>query len=226
MRKHHNKLYYAKYRFKTIFQMPWAGILYPTSDENLQKMLDGTHQDVKHLNKNFWKVDSKVLKLAKFILCNRSKMKFRFQQHKAIFYSDKKFAQKLIETFWDFWHGSESVDPRFDKLGGNVVGCHRLPHGKYKYQIHLKKDIHQHINKQEREGLWEYVQRNVDNCLVSNRYVLDYLEGKHPHCYSGYFYVSEEKMLTPIYMIAQKGIDKVIKFEKVKNGSNKKTTRK
>ena len=64
MRKHHNKLYYAKYRFKTIFQMPWAGILYPTSDENLQKMLNGTHQDVKHLNKNFWKVDSKVLKLA------------------------------------------------------------------------------------------------------------------------------------------------------------------
>ena len=106
------------------------------------------------------------------------------------------------------------------------MGCHRLPHGKYKYQIHLKKDIHQHINKQERESLWEYVERNVDNCLVSNRYVLDYLEGKHPHCYSGYFYVSEEQMLTPIYMIAQKGIDKVIKFEKVKNGSNKKTTRK
>ena len=46
--------------------MPWAGILYPTSDENLQKMLDGTHRDVRYLNKDFWKVDSKVLKLADF----------------------------------------------------------------------------------------------------------------------------------------------------------------
>jgi hypothetical protein len=32
-------------------------------------------------------------------------------------------------------------------------------------------------------------------------------------------------MLTPIYMMAQKGIDKVIKFVKVKNAGNKKITR-
>ena len=117
MRKHHNKLYYGKYQFKTFFKMPWAGILYPTTDENLQKMLDGTHHDVKHLNKHFWKVDSKVLKLAKFILDNRTRMKFRLQQKYAIFYSDKNLAKVIVDTFWDFWDGSESIDPNYNKLG-------------------------------------------------------------------------------------------------------------
>ena len=55
--------------------------------------------------------------------------------------------------------------------------------------------------------------------------MLDYLIGKYPHCYHGYFYVSDQKMLTPIYMLAQKGIDKVIKFVKVKNAGNKKVKR-
>ncbi len=223
MRKHHNKLYYGKYQFKTFFKMPWAGILYPTTDENLQKMLDGTHHDVKHLNKHFWKVDSKVLKLAKFILDNRTRMKFRLQQKYAIFYSDKNLAKVIVDTFWDFWDGSESIDPNYNKLGKNAIGCRRLPHGKFKYQIHLKKDVHQHLTKQDRENLWAFLERNDTECLVSNKYVLDYLIGKYPHCYHGYFYVSEEKMLTPIYMMAQKGIDKVIKFVKVKNGRNKKT---
>ena len=212
MRKHHNKLYYGKYQFKTFFKMPWAGILYPTTDENLQKMLDGTHHDVKHLNKHFWKVDSKVLKLAKFILDNRTRMKFRLQQKYAIFYSDKNLAKVIVDTFWDFWDGSESIDPNYNKLGKNSIGCRRLPHGKFKYQIHLKKDVHQHLTKQDRENLWAFLERNDTECLVSNKYVLDYLIGKYPHCYHGYFYVSEEKMLTPIYMMAQKGIDKVIKF--------------
>ena len=225
MRKHHNKLYYGKYQFKTFFKMPWAGILYPTTDENLQKMLDGTHHDVKHLNKHFWKVDSKVLKLAKFILDNRTRMKFRLQQKYAIFYSDKNLAKVIVDTFWDFWDGSESIDPNYNKLGKNSIGCRRLPHGKFKYQIHLKKDVHQHLTKQDRENLWAFLERNDTECLVSNKYVLDYLIGKYPHCYHGYFYVSEEKMLTPIYMMAQKGIDKVIKFVKVKNAGNKKITR-
>ena len=225
MRKHHNKLYYGKYQFKTFFKMPWAGILYPTTDENLQKMLDGTHHDVKHLNKHFWKVDSKVLKLAKFILDNRTRMKFRLQQKYAIFYSDKNLAKVIVDTFWDFWDGSESIDPNYNKLGKNSIGCRRLPHGKFKYQIHLKKDVHQHLTKQDRENLWAFLERNDTECLVSNKYVLDYLIGKYPHCYHGYFYVSEQKMLTPIYMLAQKGIDKVIKFVKVKNAGNKKVKR-
>jgi hypothetical protein len=46
------------------------------------------------------------------------------------------------------------------------------------------------------------------------------LNSRHPYFIGGYFYVTEEKFLTPIYMMAQKAIDKVIKFRKVKNGSN------
>ena len=213
MRKHHNKLYYSKYRYKTIFKMPGSLQFYPTTDHHLQ--------DVIVKNKEL----PSVVKLASFILNHRKLMNFRFQNNYSIFYSDKKIAQELVGMFWDYWYGSESVDPKFKKLGKNSVGCRRLPHGRFQYQIYLKKDVHQHLTISERKNLWEFLERNEEDCLVSNKYVLDYLIGKYPHCYHGYFYVSEEKMLTPIYMIAQKGIDKVMKFVKVKNGRNKKTKR-
>ena len=225
MRKHHNKLYYGKYQFKSIFTMPWAGILYPTTDQKLLDIIQHKDENTKYLNKEWYKTSPDAIKLAQFILDHRTKMKFRLQQKYAIFYSDKNLAQLLVETFWDSWYGAKSIDPKYDKLGKNTIGCRRLPHGKYQYQVHLKKDVHQRITKQERENLWSFLERNVDNCLVTNKYVLDYLEGKYPHCYHGYFYVSNEKMLTPIYMIAQKGIDKVIKYIRVKNAGNKKIKR-
>ena len=225
MRKHHNKLYYGKYQFKNIFKMPWAGILYPTTDQKLLDMIKGKDKSVRYLNKEWYKTSPDIVKLAQFIIDNRTKMKFRLQQKYAIFYSDKSLAQLLVETFWEHWYGSESVNPKYNKLGKNSIGCRRLPHGKFQYQVHLKKDVHQHISKQERESLWAYLERNENDCLVSNKYVLDYLIGKYPHCYHGYFYVSEQKMLTPIYMLAQKAIDKVIKYVKVKNESNKKIKR-
>ena len=225
MRKHHNKLYYSKYRFKTLFKMPWTGILYPTTDQKLLDIVQGKDNSTKYLNKKWYKISPDVIKLAQFILDHRTKMKFRLQQKYAIFYSDKPLAQLLVETFWDHWYGSESVNPKYNKLGKNSIGCRRLPHGKFQYQVHLKKDVHQHISKQERESLWAYLERNENDCLVSNKYVLDYLIGKYPHCYHGYFYVSEQKMLTPIFMLAQGAIDKVIKYVQVKNAGNKKVKR-
>ena len=141
MRRHHNKLYYGKYRYKNIFDMPWAGILYPTTDDNLQQMLDGTHRDTLHLNKMFWKVDGKVLKLAKFIKDHRSKMQFRIQQNKSIFYSNKGLASKLVCEFWEYWKGSTTVDPKVKKLEKNTMICKRIPHVSFKYQVHLKKDM-------------------------------------------------------------------------------------
>ena len=81
------------------------------------------------------------------------------------------------------------------------------------------------ISDAQKTSLWEFLERNVDNCLVSNFNVIDFLENKSPYCFGGYFYVTEEKYLTPIYMMAQEAIDKVIQFRKVKNGSNKKITR-
>ena len=213
MRKNHNRLYYGKYRHKTVFKMPGSLIFYPTTDEHLQH-IKRIHPDLPDINF-----------LADFIIENRNKMKFRFQDRRSMFYSDQKLAQTLIQQFWDYWIGSENVDPRMTSIGKDVVGCTRLPHGKYKYQVHLKKDAQALMTDAQKKNLWEFLERNVDDCLVTNYNIIDFLENKSPFCFGGYFYVKEEKYLTPIYMLAQQAIDKVIKFRKVKNGSNKKTTR-
>ena len=81
------------------------------------------------------------------------------------------------------------------------------------------------INDSQISALWEFLERNVDHCLVTNYNVIDFLERKSQYCFGGYFYVKDEKFLSPIYMLAQQAIEKVIQFRKVKNGSNKKTTR-
>ena len=100
-----------------------------------------------------------------------------------------------------------------------------MPHGKYQYQVHLKKDAQLLMNEAQVVALWEFLERNVDDCLVTNYNIIDFLERKSPYCFGGYFYVTDEKFLSPIYMMAQQAIEKVIQFRKVKNGSNKKTTR-
>ena len=213
MRKNHNRLYYGKYRYKTVFKMPGSLIFYPTTDEHLQH-IKRIHPDLPDINF-----------LADFIINNRNKMKFRFQGRRSMFYSDRKLAQTLIEHFWDYWIGSENVDPRMTDIGKDVVGCTRLPHGKYQYQVHLKKDAQLLMNEAQVVALWEFLERNVDDCLVTNYNIIDFLERKSPYCFGGYFYVTDEKFLSPIYMMAQQAIEKVIQFRKVKNGSNKKTTR-
>ena len=213
MRKHHNKLYYGKYRYKTTFKMPGSLLFYPTTNEHLLhvKKIHPEYPDINYL--------------ADFIINKRNKMKFRFQGRKAIFYSDRDLARKLVNQFWDFWVGSENVDPKFLNLEKDIIGCTRLPHGKYEYQVYLKKDSQLYITDQQKNNLFDFIERNADHCLVPGTAMLDYLEDKCPYCFGGYFYVTQEQFLTPIYMMAQEAIDKVIKFRKVKNGSNKKVTR-
>jgi hypothetical protein len=188
-------------------------MFYPTTDEHLL-----------HLQKEYSTAPD-MCHLASFIMANRRNVKFRMQDRKTIFYSNLDKSQELIERFWDFWIGSETVDPKFKKLGKDTVGCTRLPHGKYQYQVYLKKDAQMLMTDTQKKNLWEFLERNVDNCLVTNYNIIDFLENKSPYCFGGYFYVKEEKYLTPIYMLAQQAIDKVIQYRKVKNGSNKKTTR-
>ena len=213
MRKNHNKLYYGKYRHKTVFKLPGSLMFYPTTDEHLV-----------HLKKEYADAPD-ICHLASFIMANRNKVKFRMQDRRTIFYSNMDKSQELIERFWDFWVGFETVDPKFKNLGKHTVGCTRLPHGKYQYQVYLKRDAQNLLSNTQRSSLHEFLERNVDNCLITNFNIMDFLENKSPYCFGGYFYVKEEKYLTPIYMLAQQAIDKVIKFRKVKNGSNKKTTR-
>ena len=213
MRKHHNRLYYGRFRHKTVFRMPGTLMFYPTTDQWLTDL------------KSKYTGYSDIEYLADFIMRHRKTIKFRFQDRKAIFYTDQNLAQHLIDRFWTYWVGSETVDPNYTNIGADTVGCRRLPHGKYQYQVHIKKDAQLLINEEQKKGLWEFLDRNVDECLVSNCHLLDYLESKTPYCFGGYFYVKEEKYLTPIYMMAQRAIDKVIKFRKVKHGSDKETKR-
>jgi len=213
MRKNHNRLYYGKYRYKTVFKMPGSLIFYPTTDEHLEH-IKRIHPDLPDINF-----------LADFIIKNRNKIKFRFQDRRSMFYSDRSLAQQLIDQFWDYWIASENVDPKFSHLGKDTVGCSRLPHGKYQYQIHLKKDAQLFMTNEQITALHQFLERNVDDCLVTNYNIIDFLEKKSPYCFGGYFYVKHERYLSPIYMMAQQAIEKVIQFRKVKNGSNKKTTR-
>jgi len=81
------------------------------------------------------------------------------------------------------------------------------------------------VQGSEIETLANFLESNKENCLVINRDVKRFFAGNSPYFMGGNFYVTEEKFLTPIYMMAQKAIDKVIKFRKVENGSNKETTR-
>tara|TARA_S200000501_G_scaffold179485_1_gene168989 strand:+ start:2015 stop:2695 length:681 start_codon:yes stop_codon:yes gene_type:complete len=225
MRKHHNKLFYGKYRYKVSFDFKWAPMLYPTTDEHLQSFIDGKQTQTKYLNTKFWKVSSDVIALAKFIKDNRTRMKFRLQQNKAMFYTDKKLANELVISFWQDWIESKVVDPKYARLEENTVGCTKLPHGKYRYQIHLKKQKAWNVNEEKRQALIKFLDTNVDNTFVTNGLLLDWLEGKDTWYPASYFYVTEEKYLSPLYVIAGEIIDKVIKFKELKNASNKKTTR-
>jgi len=213
MRKHHNRLYYGRFRHRTEFKIPGSLMFYPTTDEYLVTIKDRypDHPDMHYLSE--------------FVMQNRKKMKFRFQDRKAIFYSDKQLAQQLIDRFWEYLTGSKIVDPKFNNLDSKTVGCSRLPHGKYQYQVHLKKDAHLHVDDTQKKNLWQFLERNVDNCLVTQWALIDWFEDKCPYCFGGYFYVTQEQFITPIYMMAQEAIDKVIRYRKVKNGSNKKVTR-
>ena len=58
--------------------------------------------------------------------------------------------------------------------------------------------INEVMYMQSGTALREFIERNTNNCLITNKFVLDFLEDRSPHCYHGYFYVKDEKFLTPI----------------------------
>lgn len=203
--------------------MPWACYLYPTTDQHLKSVLGHQEQDFKSeraMREGRWVFFSKhsknLKKLASFILHNRNKMKFRIQNVDSVFYCDEEMAKDLVSVFWDEWSNADAVpEDRSYLLDRNSVLCKRLPLGKYQYQVHLKKNVHRILKQHQRENLYRYLSQNPDNCLITGKYVKEYLEGASQYGWQGYFYVRDEKMLTPIYMVAQEAIEKVIKFVKV-----------
>jgi exonuclease III len=152
-------------------------------------------------------------------------MKFRLQQTKSMFYTDKKLANELVINFWEDWVESKVVDPKYANLDENTIGCSRLPHGKYQYQIYLKKKLAWQISEEKRTALLKFLDHNVENVYVANGGLIDWLEGKDTWYPASYFYVTDERYLSPLYVIAGDFIEKVIQFKKVKNAGNKKIKR-
>lgn len=223
MRKHHNRLYFGLYTNKVVFRMPWACYLYPTTDQHLNSVLEHREEDFKSeraLRDGKWlfffKHSKNLIKLASFILHNRKNMKFRIQNMDCVVYCKEEMARDLVTSFWQEWTNADQVaKDRSYLLNRNNVLCKRLPLGQYQYQVHLKKNVHRILKQSQREDLYRYLNQNPDNCLITGKYVKEYLEGTSQYGWQGYFYVRDEKMLTPIYMIAHDAIERVIKFVKV-----------
>jgi hypothetical protein len=229
MRKNHNKLFYGKYTHKAEFKMPWCGWLYPTTNEHLQKLLsdptafDGHMQFAADIFK-IKKHKLKIIQLADFILKNRNCIKFRLQSPNAIFYGSRSVIHQAITTFWDNWVDCMETDAtHIRKMAPNTVVCHRLPHNKYQYQIHLKRDAQFKINDRNRKSLAKYLLQNTDVARVVNSHMRAWLDGSSEYS-EGYFYIADEKCLTPVYMIINESIDKIIKYVKISNDRNNKKT--
>jgi len=222
MRKHHNRLFFGQYTHKASFKMPCASWLYPTTDEHLTKIVTDTSAFEGHV---FYenmisvkKFKTILIQLASFILENRNKIKFRIQSPVSIFYGNKEIMIEMINEFWEYWTGITTTDPKKVKLlNNNTVVCRRLPLGKYGYQIHVNRKISYKLNENQRDLLYRYLTRNEDNATITNHNLRQWLSGAGAIHYGqeGYFYVKDEKALTPIYMISEHIVDRVVKFVKV-----------
>jgi hypothetical protein len=110
-----------------------------------------------------------------------------------------------------------STDPKLSISTNDVVVCKRLPLGKYNYQVHTKRKMYTRLSDAQRRLLRSYLTQNDDNATVTNKNLKAYLglNGFWSADVNSYFYVKDEKALTPIYMISKDIVDRVIKFVKV-----------
>ena len=67
MRKHHNKLYYGKFAYKTVFKLPGSLMFYPTTDKHLS-WVKKEYADAPDMNR-----------LADFIMGNRKKLNLDYR---------------------------------------------------------------------------------------------------------------------------------------------------
>ena len=219
MRKHHNKLFYGKYTHKAVFEMPWAGWLYPTTDEHLSRLLCDKEAFSGHIfMEKFVKVQKHIADiraLAYIIRRYRHMMKFRIQDKNVIMYGNKKLVHELITVFWDHWVDCFETSNNFDlKMDKNTVICSRLPHNKYQYQIWMTQGCYESKDRL-RKSLASYLLDKPDVGRPANRLQTEWLKGHSDYDGSGYFYIRDEKCLTPVHMILGEKIDKIIKFVKI-----------
>ena len=208
MRKHHNKLFYGEYTHKTVFKLPWAHKLYPTTDEHLLRFVKG-QEPIVHRYKE-------AAEMAGFIMSNRNSMKFRVQKDRTIFYADFNTTLDIITKYWEYLDNVSSVDPlKANLLKKNIVACKRYPHGEYQYQIHLKNDLHQVLDQNSKESFIQFCNTNEKNIKITNKNIIEYISGKSQYCWHGYIFVKDEKFLSALYIIIENGIDKVQKYIKI-----------
>ena len=219
MRLQHNKLFYGKYTHKAVFRMPWAGWLYPTTDDHLNKLLQDPKVFDGHVFMDrFIKIQKhrdEIRALAYVIRKCRRQMKFRIQDGDVIMYGNKKLIHELITAFWDNWVDCFETSKNFDiKMDKHTVVCSRLPHKRYQYQVWMKQDCYE-AKTQLSRSLASYLLNKPDVGLPANSLQRHWLEGTSDYDGSGYFYVTDDKCLVPIHMILGEKIDKIIKFVKI-----------
>jgi hypothetical protein len=219
MRKTHNKLFYGKYTHKAVFKMPWARWLYPTTDDHLSRLLQDPLAFKGHVfMEKFIKIDNhknEIRALAYLIRRYRRQMNFRIQDGEVIIYSNKKLIHEIITAFWDQWIDCFETSKNFDlKMNKHTVVCSKLPHKKYQYQIWMKEGCYEAKDRLSR-SLASYLLDKPDVGRPANKMQEWWLRGKSDYDGSGYFYISDEKCLTPIHMILGEHIDKIIKFVKI-----------
>lgn len=219
MRKTHNKLFYGRYTHKAVFDMPWAVWLYPTTDDHLGRLLQDPHAFKGHVfiekHTKIEKYQNEIRALAYIIRKYRRQMKFRIQDSEVIMYGSKKIIHELITSFWDYWVDCFEISKNFDaKMDKHTVICSRLPHKKYQYQIWMKQKLYEK-NNTLRKSLAAYLLDKPDVGRPANQLQKHWLEGNENYDGSGYFYIADEKCLTPIHMILGENIDKIIKFVKI-----------
>ena len=219
MRKTHNKLFYGKYTHKAVFRMPWAGWLYPTTDDHLNRILQDPLAFKGHVfMEKYIKIDkhkNEIRALAYVIRKYRRQINFRIQDGDVIIYSNKKLIHEIITAFWDQWIDCFETSKNFDlKMNKHTVVCSRLPHKKYQYQIWMKEGCYEAKDRLSR-SLASYLLDKPDVGRPANKMQEWWLRGKSDYDGSGYFYISDEKCLTPIHMILGEHIDKIIKFVKI-----------
>jgi len=189
--------------------MPWTHALYPTTDEHLMRF-------VKNQGYFYGKQHPMAGDLAGFIMANRQNVKFRIQRDKTFFYSDFQTALEIVTKYWNYLYDISSIDLDIaDKLDKNIVVCKRYPHNNMQYQIYLKKDVHQVLDQNEKESFVQFCNTNKENIKITNKNVVEYVSGKSPYCWHGYFFVKDEKFLSALYIIIEKAIDKVQKYIKI-----------
>ena len=156
------------------------------------------------------------LRIAKFILENRGKVKFRVQKKYTSFYSDEETSKMLATKYWDELHDVFCVDPTHaTKLKKNTILCKKYPHKNFKYQIHLKKDAHKLLSGADRDAFYRFYQANRENIKITSTHVLNYLQKHTEYCWNGYFFVKEEKYLSALIILLDKVIEKIQKYIKV-----------